>query len=53
MVPSKKTWKEKRIAREENGSKTGSGSEEGHGEQCKEVDVNMVFHLPAEFWLPE
>jgi hypothetical protein len=53
MVPSKKTWKEKQIAREEGGSEAGSGSEEEHDEQQGEVDVNMVFHLPTEFGLPE
>jgi hypothetical protein len=50
MVPSGKTWKEKRIAREEAGSESeggGGGSEERHSKQHEGVDVNMVVHLMA------
>jgi hypothetical protein len=53
MIPSTKTWKEKWIAKEEGNSETKSGSEEGHVNHHREVDVNMVFHLTVEFGLPE
>jgi hypothetical protein len=54
IVLSGKTWKEKRIAREEaNGS--GSSGDEGseNVEGGTAVDVNMVFQLPIEFCLLE
>jgi hypothetical protein len=49
-----KTWKEKRIAREEASSSGSSGDEGSENvEGGTMVDVNMVFQLPIEFCLPE
>lgn len=45
MIPQKKTWKEKRLAREECSSdmnSVDSDMELGSGN----IGVNMVFHLP-------
>jgi hypothetical protein len=48
-----KTWKEKRIERE--GRSEESGDDEGNtgGVDTVSMEVNMVFHLPNEFRLPE
>jgi hypothetical protein len=53
MVGTRKTWKEKRIEKEEEEN---SSSDESRLDGKKDegaVDVNMIFHLPAEFVLPE
>jgi hypothetical protein len=48
-----KMWKEKRIERE--GRSEESGDDEGNtgGVDTVSMEVNMVFHLPNEFRLPE
>jgi hypothetical protein len=48
VIPSKKTWKEKRIEKEKRSD--GSGDDEVG---TVSMDVNMVFHLPDEFGLLE
>jgi hypothetical protein len=89
VIVAKQTWREKRLAREENGDSSDDALEdkEESGEQTREVnkgvgkeqaahedkdqlvhgtdcvdlvprgagamDVNMVFMIPAEFWLRE
>jgi hypothetical protein len=51
MTVPQKTWKEKRIEREDRRSDDGnSSSSDRVGD---EVEVNMVFELTAEFWAPE
>jgi hypothetical protein len=51
MPTSTKTWKEKQIEEERNGE---SGNEfEGKGDEQGSMEINMVFHLPTEFELPE
>jgi hypothetical protein len=51
MITSKKTWKEKRIEKEGKDS-DGSKDDAVVGEPGLEVDINMVFQIPAEFALP-
>jgi hypothetical protein len=68
MTKVKRTWWEKWLAKEENGTDSDdsqSGSErknEGNGMMDSRprqhvgeemLDVNMVFMMPAEFWAPE
>jgi hypothetical protein len=53
MVTSTKTWKEKWIEKEEGGSEADTGDEAEPIKRHGDMDVNMVFHLPAEFDLPE
>ncbi|PWZ55324.1 hypothetical protein Zm00014a_022489 [Zea mays] len=50
MVIPKKTWREKRLAKEEKDNDNSSGSDkeesvEAHGD----MDINMAFVLPTEF----
>jgi hypothetical protein len=68
MTNPKKTWREKRLAKEENGSDVSSDEGE-HREEASHkgedgedsaglpgvaaLDVNMVFIIPREFWAPE
>jgi hypothetical protein len=49
-VPDK-TWREKSIEREACSDSEGSAMDEGHAQG--QVEVNMVFVLPAEFRAPE
>jgi hypothetical protein len=53
MVPAGKTWKQKRIEQEEKGSDSGSDAESGGDQGAGNAEINMVFHLPMEFTLPE
>jgi hypothetical protein len=68
MMKVKRTWWEKWLAREENGSDNDSSHSEKsderkptteehggkvHGSETTSVEVNMVFTIPAEFWAPE
>jgi hypothetical protein len=68
MTKPKKTWREKRLAREEKGSDASSDQgEQRKGTQRKvedgesstgllgaeALDVNMVFIILEEFWAPE
>jgi hypothetical protein len=53
MTASVKTWKEKRIEREERGSSLSSEDGQDNAGNMGVVDVNMVFQLPPEFSLPE
>jgi hypothetical protein len=68
MIPTRKTWREKCLARKENGTDSDScqgateetkgpgaeGSEENAVQSSGKVsEVNMVFTLPAELWAPE
>jgi hypothetical protein len=53
MIVSAKTWKEKWIEKEEK-SDDSSDDSVSQGTGCQgNVDVNIVFHLPVEFSLPE
>jgi hypothetical protein len=52
MLALKKTWKKKRIEREDRNNSLDSNGEAATGEHGMKVDVNMVFQLPAEFGLP-
>jgi hypothetical protein len=52
MTASVKTWKEKRIEREERGSSLSSEDGQDNAGKMGVVDVNMVFQLPPEFSLP-
>jgi hypothetical protein len=50
MVIPKKTWREKRLAREEKDDDSSSGShKEESAEAQGDMDINMVFVLPSEF----
>jgi hypothetical protein len=49
MAISVKSWKEKRIEKEERGSVSSSGDEHDSTSDTGIVDVNMVFQLPDEF----
>jgi hypothetical protein len=55
VVSPKKTWREKRLAREEGQGGDGSGndSEDSKNVEGMDRDVNMVFILPDEFKAPE
>jgi hypothetical protein len=53
MMATGKTWKQKWIEREEQGSGLGSDAESGDNQEAGTADINMVFHLPMEFALPE
>ena len=51
MMPTK-TWKEKRIVAEENNNADDiivAENSENNGDAPTDMDVNMVFALPAEF----
>jgi hypothetical protein len=52
MMKPAKTWKEKWIEKED---RDGEYANESKGNEAGQMDVeiNMVFHLPAEFELPE
>jgi hypothetical protein len=52
MITSKKTWKEKRIEKEDRDSDSGCEGDAAASEPGMEVDINMVFQIPAEFALP-
>jgi len=55
MIPTK-TWKEKRIAAEENKNTDDTiiaENSENDKDVPTDMDVNMVFALPAEFRAPE
>jgi hypothetical protein len=53
MTVSAKTWKEKRIEKEEQSDDSGDDSA-SQGKGCQgNANINMVFHLPAKFGLPE
>jgi hypothetical protein len=47
----RKTWREKRLAQEERDSE--NDSDQGANSGSGDLDINMVFELPAEFWAPE
>lgn len=49
MVPVDKSWKDKRIEKERDVD----GDPEDKQELPSDMDVNMVFELPAEFRVPE
>uniref|UniRef100_A0A804RKJ7 Uncharacterized protein n=1 Tax=Zea mays TaxID=4577 RepID=A0A804RKJ7_MAIZE len=50
MVIPKKTWREKRLAREEKDDDTSSGSDKEESAEAQgDMDINMVFVLPTEF----
>jgi hypothetical protein len=53
MMESAKTWKEKHIEKEERGDGSDSGGTSMVERSQGNVKVNMVFHLPTEFSLPE
>jgi hypothetical protein len=53
LIPSTKTWKEKRIQKEEEADDSGSENEVGGEGGVGNVEINMVFQLPLEFCLPE
>jgi hypothetical protein len=53
MVYTRKTSKQKRIEREEQSDESGSDAKCGKGQEAESADINMVFHLPMEFVLPE
>jgi hypothetical protein len=49
MVIPKKTWREKRLSREEKDDDNNSGSnKEESAEAQGDMDINMVFVLPTE-----
>jgi hypothetical protein len=52
MIMTKKTWMEKRLAREEGNNNEGSCYGSDCGSQGK-MEVNMVFELPTEFRAPD
>lgn len=50
MVIPKKTWREKRLAREEKDDNSSSGSDKEESAEAQgDMDINMVFVLPTEF----
>uniref|UniRef100_A0A804R3E7 Uncharacterized protein n=1 Tax=Zea mays TaxID=4577 RepID=A0A804R3E7_MAIZE len=50
MVIPKKTWREKRLAREEKDDDNSSGSDKEESTEAQgDMDINMVFVLPNEF----
>jgi hypothetical protein len=50
MVIPKKTWREKRLAREEKDDDNSSGSDKEESTEAQgDMDINMVFVLPTEF----
>jgi hypothetical protein len=50
MVIPKKTWREKRLAREEKDDDNSSGSDKEESAEAQgDMDMNMVFVLPTEF----
>jgi hypothetical protein len=51
MTTIKKTWREKRLAREERDDDEDTEPSSENDE--RQVEVNMVFELPSEFWIPE
>jgi hypothetical protein len=53
MEVTRKTWKQKRIEREEQDDGSGSDAESDKGQGAETANINMVFHLPMEFALPE
>jgi hypothetical protein len=53
MVATGKTLKQKRIQQQEQNDCSGSDAKSGKGEGAETADINMVFHLPIEFALPE
>jgi hypothetical protein len=53
VIPPKKTWKEKRIEKEERSDGSIDDEEVTSKAGIVSMDVNMVFHLPDEFGLPE
>ncbi|XP_037489050.1 uncharacterized protein LOC119367715 [Triticum dicoccoides] len=56
MVPSNMTWKEKRIAREECNSANDmvmDGNSKDKQDMPADMDIDMVFELPAEFRAPK
>jgi hypothetical protein len=53
MKRSGKTWKEKRIEREEKGEGSGEDCDLQGREGLPCTEINMVFELPKEFHLPE
>jgi hypothetical protein len=53
MLEVKRTWKEKRIWKEEGSSDSGGNVEDTDTSGQMVADGNMVFQLPYEFWLPE
>jgi hypothetical protein len=51
MSVPRKTWREKRLAREEiSSSKDSDHDSDG---ALNKLEVNMVFELPVEFWAPD
>jgi hypothetical protein len=53
MVVSTKTWKEKRIEKEEKSDDSDNNSLSKGDENQGNVEINTVFHFPAEFSLPK
>jgi hypothetical protein len=63
MIGVKRTWREKQLAREENGMDSDDShvgyDMEGHNDEdhtradTRALDVNMVFVIPIEFWVPD
>lgn len=56
MIASEKTWREKRLAKEENSNDESSDNDSEGGQNIEDhmdTDVNMVFILPEEFKAPE
>jgi hypothetical protein len=52
MKESAKSWKEKRIEKEENGDDSKNDSDSQSRGDPPRVEINMVFELPWEFHLP-
>jgi hypothetical protein len=50
MIIPKKTWREKRLAREEKDDDSNSSSDKEESAEAQgDMDINMVFVLPTEF----
>jgi hypothetical protein len=52
VIMTKKTWREKRLAREEGNNSEGSSCDSNGGSQGR-MEVNMVFEMLAEFRAPD
>jgi hypothetical protein len=53
VTVSVKTWKEKQIEKEEESDESDNDSVGKGSKNQRNVEVNMVFHLPVKFSLPE
>jgi hypothetical protein len=53
MAVIKKTWKEKRIEKEEESGSSDQETGIAGNEKQTRLEINIVFQLPLEFMLPE